>query len=164
MASVAGSCGGQYLSRQQMPLQSPVAIPSAVISNSEAFKCARRHPHGGRSFRLRGELSSFLITEKIHVQASIMMRSSSTKVVHTSQAGRVAPVRSAAVSEAVAVTVESAGSNARRLYACVDISAPCSIIWGALTDYDGLGDFIPGLLHKIYKACLDSIAIGSGTC
>lgn len=49
----------------------------------------------------------------------------------------------------VAVVVEPAGNNGRCLYAGVDISAPVDVIWGALTDYDGLGDFIPGLLeHK----------------
>ena len=45
----------------------------------------------------------------------------------------------------MAVTVEPAGKNAQRLYAGVDISAPVEVIWGALTDYDGLGTFIPGL-------------------
>lgn len=50
----------------------------------------------------------------------------------------------ASAASTVAVTVEPAGNNARRLYAGVDISAPVDVVWGALTDYDGLGTFIPG--------------------
>lgn len=44
----------------------------------------------------------------------------------------------------VAVIVEPASNNARRLYARVDIAAPVRIVWDSLTDYDGLGNFIPG--------------------
>ena len=44
----------------------------------------------------------------------------------------------------VAVIVEPASNNARRLFAGVDIGAPVSIVWDSLTDYDGLGNFIPG--------------------
>ena len=44
----------------------------------------------------------------------------------------------------VAVIVEPASNNARRLFAGVDIDAPVSIVWDSLTDYDGLGNFIPG--------------------
>ena len=49
-----------------------------------------------------------------------------------------------AVADEVAVLVEPASNNARKLYAGVDINAPVSIVWNALTDYDGLGNFIPG--------------------
>lgn len=51
----------------------------------------------------------------------------------------------ASAAGSVAVTVEPAGKNAQCLYAGVDISAPVDVIWGALTDYDGLGTFIPGV-------------------
>ena len=44
----------------------------------------------------------------------------------------------------MAVVVEPATNNARRLFAGVDIAAPVAIVWDALTDYDGLGNFIPG--------------------
>ncbi|BDA51073.1 hypothetical protein COCOBI_17-2930 [Coccomyxa sp. Obi] len=54
----------------------------------------------------------------------------------------------ASAADSVAVAVEPAGSNGRCLYAGVDISAPVDVIWGALTDYDGLGDFIPGLAEN----------------
>lgn len=63
----------------------------------------------------------------------------------------------ASAADSVAVVVEPAGNNGRRLYAGVDISAPVDVIWGALTDYDSLGEFIPGLLphtQKIYPANL----------
>ena len=40
--------------------------------------------------------------------------------------------------------VEPAPNNARRLYAGVDVGAPVAVVWRALTDYDGLGSFIPG--------------------
>ena len=42
------------------------------------------------------------------------------------------------------MTVETPARNARRLYAGVDIAAPLETVWQALTDYDGLADFIPG--------------------
>jgi len=30
------------------------------------------------------------------------------------------------------------------VYAAIDIGAPVAAVWDALTDYDGLGNFIPG--------------------
>ena len=45
----------------------------------------------------------------------------------------------------MALVVESASNNARKLFAGVDIDAPVSVVWDALTDYDGLGTFIPGM-------------------
>lgn len=44
----------------------------------------------------------------------------------------------------MAVVVEPATNNARRLFAGVDIAAPVAVVWDSLTDYDGLGNFIPG--------------------
>ena len=42
------------------------------------------------------------------------------------------------------VEVDKASRNARRLYAAVNIDAPLSQVWQALTDYKGLGNFLPG--------------------
>ncbi|KAK9902244.1 hypothetical protein WJX75_009271 [Coccomyxa subellipsoidea] len=64
----------------------------------------------------------------------------------------------ASAAGSVAVTVEPAGKNAQCLYAGVDISAPVDVIWGALTDYDGLGTFIPGLAEN---RCLERRAQGA---
>lgn len=47
-------------------------------------------------------------------------------------------------AQSVEVTVERGARNSRRLYAAVQIAAPIDIVWGALTDYEGLGNFIPG--------------------
>ena len=47
-------------------------------------------------------------------------------------------------AEQVTVEVDKASRNARRLYAAVSIDAPLSQVWQALTDYEGLGNFIPG--------------------
>lgn len=47
----------------------------------------------------------------------------------------------------VQVTVERGARNSRRLYAAVEIAAPVEVVWGALTDYQGLGSFIPGALY-----------------
>ena len=47
------------------------------------------------------------------------------------------------------VEVDKASRNARRLYAAVSIDAPLSQVWGALTDYEGLGNFIPGIISDI---------------
>lgn len=56
----------------------------------------------------------------------------------------------------VAVIVEPASNNARKLFAGVDIAAPVSVIWDSLTDYDGLGTFIPGIFPlQIYLLNLD---------
>ena len=46
----------------------------------------------------------------------------------------------------MAVEVEPGPSNSRRVYAGVSIAAPWASVWGALTDYDGLGNFIPGTI------------------
>ncbi|CAL5228575.1 g11732 [Coccomyxa viridis] len=48
----------------------------------------------------------------------------------------------------VALLVEPASNNARKLFAGVDIAAPVSVVWESLTDYDGLGTFIPGLAEN----------------
>ena len=47
------------------------------------------------------------------------------------------------------VEVDKASRNARRLYAAVSIDAPLSQVWGALTDYEGLGNFIPGVWLRV---------------
>ncbi len=44
------------------------------------------------------------------------------------------------------MTVERAARNSRRLYAAIQIAAPIDVVWGALTDYEGLGNFIPGAM------------------
>ena len=44
----------------------------------------------------------------------------------------------------VEVVVERAERNSRRLFAAVQIAAPVETVWGALTDYEGLSNFIPG--------------------
>ncbi|KAK9818998.1 hypothetical protein WJX74_000169 [Apatococcus lobatus] len=48
----------------------------------------------------------------------------------------------------VAVEMEKGRSNSRHLSAGVEIAAPVSIVWAALTDYDNLGVFIPGLAEN----------------
>lgn len=48
----------------------------------------------------------------------------------------------------VDVTIEPAPGNARRLFAVVDVAAPPFVVWGALTDYERLSDFIPGLAEN----------------
>ncbi|KAK9804217.1 hypothetical protein WJX72_001629 [[Myrmecia] bisecta] len=58
----------------------------------------------------------------------------------------------------VAVEVEKAARNSRRLYAGIDIAAPVELVWGALTDYDGLGTFIPGLAEN---RCLERRPAGA---
>ena len=45
----------------------------------------------------------------------------------------------------MALLVEPASNNARKLFAGVDIAAPVSVVWDSLTDYDGLGTFLPGM-------------------
>ena len=53
--------------------------------------------------------------------------------------------KAAAPSSAVNVTIESQTLNSGRLVASMAIAAPPEIVWGALTDYEALGKFIPGL-------------------
>jgi ribosome-associated toxin RatA of RatAB toxin-antitoxin module len=45
----------------------------------------------------------------------------------------------------VAVAVQRTSITSRVLVAAVDIAAPPSAVWGALTDYERLSDFIPSL-------------------
>lgn len=47
--------------------------------------------------------------------------------------------------------MEKAGSNSRCLYAGIDIAAPVSAVWQALTDYDALDNFIPGAYLPVLK-------------
>lgn len=56
---------------------------------------------------------------------------------------------------AVLVEVERGPSNSRRLYAGVDIAAPWTAVWAALTDYDGLDSFIPGKQSRGSHTILD---------
>lgn len=51
-------------------------------------------------------------------------------------------------AEQVIVEVDKASRNARRLYAAVSIDAPLDHVWRSLTDYEGLGNFIPGLAEN----------------
>lgn len=52
----------------------------------------------------------------------------------------------------VVVTVEKTSWNSRKLHATVAIDAPVELVWSRLTDYAGLGDFIPSLVeNKVVK-------------
>ena len=44
----------------------------------------------------------------------------------------------------MSVIIDKGYRNSRRLYASVEIAAPLQVVWEALTDYEGLGTFIPG--------------------
>jgi hypothetical protein len=48
----------------------------------------------------------------------------------------------------IAVDIEAAPSNGRRLYASTDIAAPAFVVWNALTSYEKLGEFVPGLAEN----------------
>jgi len=67
------------------------------------------------------------------------------------------PAAAEAADTAVSVEVEQGPSNSRRLYAGIDIAAPWTAVWSALTDYDGLDTFIPGLAQN---ECLSRHAAG----
>jgi len=71
---------------------------------------------------------------------------------------RPSPSSPSAPASLVPVDVEPAPSNARRLFASVDIAAPSFVVWSALTDYEALGDFIPGLAEN---RCLARTASGA---
>lgn len=63
----------------------------------------------------------------------------------------VAGLNGSGAAQSVQVTVERGARNSRRLYASVQIAAPVEVVWGALTDYQGLGNFIPGVLsHSMH--------------
>ena len=63
----------------------------------------------------------------------------------------------------VNVVVERAERNSRRLYAAVQIAAPVETVWGALTDYEGLSNFIPGMSLGPYNLCVATSRACSGT-
>ena len=57
----------------------------------------------------------------------------------------------------VSVTIEKTGDrerNTRNCFACVYIACPYQTVWGALTDYDRLGTFIPGQVRLGVQAAL----------
>ena len=60
----------------------------------------------------------------------------------------VGAVAAADSLKGVNVVVERAARNSRRLYAAVQIAAPAETVWGVLTDYEGLSNFIPGIWCK----------------
>lgn len=66
------------------------------------------------------------------------------EVVAIYTGSRTAVACVAPLGEAIIVEVESGPSNSRRLYAGIDIAAPWSDVWAALTDYESLDTFIPG--------------------
>ena len=76
----------------------------------------------------------------------LKFKASSTRAVtHEARlTGQSVRRRQQAVVVGLHVTVEPAGGNSRRCYAGINISAPVECVWNALTDYDGLGNFIPG--------------------
>ncbi|GFH11362.1 polyketide_cyc domain-containing protein [Haematococcus lacustris] len=48
----------------------------------------------------------------------------------------------------VTAVVEKTSWNSRKLHASITINAPVSTVWASLTDYDGLGNFIPSLVEN----------------
>ena len=46
----------------------------------------------------------------------------------------------------VEVQLEKTSWNSRKLFASISIQAPVETVWGALTDYEGLQNFIPSLI------------------
>lgn len=48
----------------------------------------------------------------------------------------------------VSVSIEKPSFSSRRIVACTSILAPPSAVWGALTNYEGLSDFIPSLVEN----------------
>lgn len=51
-------------------------------------------------------------------------------------------------SQSVAVELTNTSFSSRKLNATVLIGAPLDVVWGALTDYDNLGTFIPSLVEN----------------
>jgi hypothetical protein len=56
------------------------------------------------------------------------------------------------------VAIEKPSGNMRILRASIDIAAPPAALWRCLTDYDGLGDFVPSLavnqcLERVPRGC-----------
>lgn len=63
----------------------------------------------------------------------------------TTAAGTRAQQRESSAGAPVAVVVGKTPNNSRRLFAEVDVDAPPAVVWGALTNYEGLDEFIPSL-------------------
>jgi len=62
------------------------------------------------------------------------------------------------VPSLVTVDVEKTSWNSRKLFAQVPINAPVNVVWGCLTDYEGLSSFIPSLVEN---RCLQKRARGA---
>jgi hypothetical protein len=74
-------------------------------------------------------------------------------------AGASTATKKHSASQSVAVELTNTSFSSRKLNATVLIGAPLDVVWGALTDYDNLGTFIPSLvenrcLEKRPKGCL----------
>jgi hypothetical protein len=74
-------------------------------------------------------------------------------------AGASTATKKHSASQSVAVELTNTSFSSRKLNATVLIGAPLEVVWGALTDYDNLGTFIPSLvenrcLEKRPKGCL----------
>jgi|LauGreSBDMM110SN_4_FD.fasta_scaffold146735_2 uncharacterized protein YndB with AHSA1/START domain len=48
----------------------------------------------------------------------------------------------------IQVELEKTSWNSRKLFASVHIKAPVGTVWSCLTDYEGLGEFIPSLVEN----------------
>lgn len=81
----------------------------------------------------------------------LLSDSSATKILkHTAELKAVYetwifPADTDSLKTAVRVETEKVAGNTRRLYAGVTIQCPVRFVWQALTDYDSLAKFIPGM-------------------
>ena len=64
----------------------------------------------------------------------------------------------------VTVSVEKTERNTRNCFACIYIAVPLHIVWGALTDYDKLGTFIPGKSRQLLARCICDLRLGWKHC
>lgn len=135
--------------RPAAPLAHPAARPGRA-----APRTATHHP---RRVRLDRHTPSLRATPVTDAATSTASASSSDDSDTPSAAAPLAPAPAPtsswpppppATPPPIAVDIEAAPSNGRRLYATTDIAAPAFVVWAALTDYDRLGEFVPGLAEN----------------
>ena len=105
-----------------------------------------------------GELASTSSSSPASSSSSSSPPPSPKRGLFGRRASSSASSSSSSPASLIPVDVEPAPSNARRLFASVDIAAPSFVVWSALTNYERLGDFIPGLAEN---RCLARTASGA---
>ncbi|CAI5461147.1 unnamed protein product [Closterium sp. Yama58-4] len=149
LAAVHRASSDSYLARNAVsgaavcPLELPRVASTSSATESSPHNSAQRHAARTAESRL-----SRRIRRSYDVAAR--MSDADAPSADTSAAATTAAAATRAASAGDAAnggdaSVEVLGSNSRRVSARVVVPASADVVWGVLTDYERLADFIPSL-------------------